>query len=258
MEFVKDLLLVILFVMLIIKNAYLYALSVRQRNYFIDTLNHDLKVATIAQIRGLEFLEKQYSHELVQEIMSSSKFSLEMINMLINTYKYEKGEQVLNRETFELKDLLNGISKSLVDKVKQKGIELSFKCDKYLHIFADKEKMYKLLLVLISVAISNADKNSTVYVICKNKQNSFKCSVVYSGKSLSEEEYRRMFLKKPRFSTVGQGIKLQLCKKIVDFHKGQIYIKKCAENLNSFTFTIPNKAEKTSFKPINLSQLQVS
>ncbi len=66
-----------------------------QRENFIKTLSHDIRVSTLAQIRGLDLLQSKYSQEeLITDINESCKYSLDMINMLLNTYRYENGEQV--------------------------------------------------------------------------------------------------------------------------------------------------------------------
>ena len=42
---------------------------IKERDYFINTLSHDLRVSTIAQIRGLDLLEKDSNNnELLTEI----------------------------------------------------------------------------------------------------------------------------------------------------------------------------------------------
>ncbi len=54
-------------------------------------------------------------------------------------------------------------------------------------------------------------KNSNfVKRVCDNLE----VSITYSGNPLSEEECRRMFSNNPRFSTVGHGIKMYMCKKL--------------------------------------------
>ena len=43
----------------------------------------------------LDLLQSKYSQEeLITDINESCKYSLDMINMLLNTYRYENGEQV--------------------------------------------------------------------------------------------------------------------------------------------------------------------
>ena len=58
----------------------------KQKEYFIETLVHDLKVPTLAQYRGLELLENEVvgnlseeQKELVSQIKYSCKYILDMI-----------------------------------------------------------------------------------------------------------------------------------------------------------------------------------
>ena len=67
-----------------------------------------------------------------------------------------------------------------------------------------------------------------------------------------------MFSKNSGFSTVGHGIKMLLCKKIIDFHKGKIFVKNNGKDINSFTFTIPCKEISITTKSTILSTLEPS
>ena len=88
MSIVKDLCLVAMFLFLIIKYLLLYRDMLKQREYFVETLSHDLRVSTIAQIRGLDLLKKNALQndnnlELISEIDKSCKFTLDMMTMLL-------------------------------------------------------------------------------------------------------------------------------------------------------------------------------
>ena len=48
----------------------------------------------------------------------------------------------------------------------------------------------------------------------------------------------------PKYSTIGHGIALYLCKKIIESHKGKIYASTDGIETNRFTFTIPLEEEK--------------
>ena len=54
----------------------------------------------------------------------------------------------------------------------------------------------------------------------RQEDNSITFSIFYKGLPLTEEEYSRIFSEKHDYTTVGHGIKMQLCKKIIDFHSG--------------------------------------
>ena len=235
--------------------------NLKQKDFFIKTLSHDFRVATLAQLRGIEYLSKtkgfdKYQTELINEIDKSCRYSLDMISMLMNSYMFEKGEQVIDYENFLLQEVVCSLVELVKPLIKEKNIKLNMSVDKSLTISADKNLIFKLILNLLTTAISYAEANSTITLASKKNKNICKFFVAYHGKSLSEEECGRMFSNQTHLSTVGHGIKMQLCKKIVDFHKGKISVKNYSKKLNSFTFTIPQKQKFTLSKTLSLSTLQ--
>jgi two-component system sporulation sensor kinase B len=198
-------------------------------------------------------LEKENKNELVDEIKKSCNFTFDMINTLLNTYKYEKGYTVLNYETFKLEDSILANSSNFIPSILEKGLRISYQLDSQVDIQADKKGLEKVFLILLSVAILNANRNSLINITTKKNKEEVEISIIYKGRFLTEEEYNRIYFKNPRFSTVGHGIKMNFCKKIIDFHKGCFSIKKNKCGLNSFSFSIPiNKRKRFSFASMSL------
>ena len=113
---IKDWIYISIFVMLIISYILLLKKMIQERKYFINTLSHDFRVAILAQIRALNFMQNKQNEicselELIEEMNDSSKFSLDLVNTLINIYKYKNREQVLNYENFNLNEVVNNICK---------------------------------------------------------------------------------------------------------------------------------------------------
>lgn len=242
MSIAKDLLFIIVLLILFFvlrKNISLKSELFNQREYFIKTLSHDLRVSTLAQIRGLDLLQKKYSESLITDVEESCKYSLDMINMLLSTYRYDNGEQILNKELFNFSDLVSCVCSKLESIIAEKGIEFYFVMNSSEIICADKIEIEKLLYYLLLTAIFYSEKNNKIAISVKKENGNLEVSVTYCGNSLSEEECRRMFMNNPRFSTVGHGIKMYMCKKIVEFHGGKILVNNIARNINSFTFIIP-------------------
>ena len=229
---IKDLSLVLIFLIFLIKYILLYKNFIKQQNFFINTLSHDLRISTIAQIRGLELLEKDTSHALVNEIKESCQFTFDMINMLLNTYKYEKREQVISIQKINLVQEIINIYTSKAKEMKKKNIKFFLKNKYNINFEGDKTGFNKILSILISIAINNAKQNTPILISIKAKNSRFNIKIIYRGLYLTEEEQDRMFSIKPKFSTVGHGIKMLLCKKIIDFHNGKIAYKKYKKDLN--------------------------
>lgn len=263
MSIVKDLLLFLFFIVLIIRYCVLLRQIKQQKEYFLNVLNHDLKVSVLAQIRGLNLLKnKNLSQDdkdcLIENIIESGEYSLDMISMLLNTYRFENGENIVKYEEFDFSELLEKCSAKLNRLALEKRINIVYQMSSDLFLEADKNFITKLCLILLLTAITNSNKEQPIMIFAKKKMGNLNVSIAYKGKPLSEEEQRRMFSKNSRFSTVGHGIKMNLCKKIIDFHCGNIYVKKINENLNCFTFTLPVSKPKISLKCVSTSGLQAS
>ena len=256
MGVVKDLLLICLFLTMVVYYIKLYSDIKRQRRYFMDTLSHDLKVAALAQIRGLDVLQKNLDMtkddaELLNDISNSCKFTLDMITMLLNTYQYELGNPVFENEAVDISDLIKLACQNLSALAEEKNIKLvSANLTENICTIGDKSSLLKMLNNLISTAISNANRGSEIYTDVRITNQTIEASITYYGKNLTNEECRKMFFKKTEYATVGHGIKMYLCKKIIDFHKGKICVKNCSDNKTSFTFTLP--LAKTNIRTKNL------
>ena len=161
--------------MILIKYFCLYKDFEIQKKYFIQTISHDLRVSTIAQIRGIELLQKIYQNELLTSINNNSK--------------------LLEKEIFE------------------KELKMVSTIDKNTCIKVDIKDFSKVIFIITSIAIYYSFCNSTIAIKDKIKNNMLELSISYTGKALSEEECRWMFYKNLRFSTVGYGIRMHLCKK---------------------------------------------
>lgn len=218
-----------------------------QREYFTKLLIHDLKIPTIAQLRGMELLSKgvlgtvnQSQRELIEEISTSCNYVLDMISTVLNAYRLDSGEKKLVFSKFKVKDLL----RDALNEVKRANH--SFKFDvkpKTLEIFGDRNALQNVVVTLISsnVTIENADAIFEISVVVKKDEICF--TISRPGIALFESEDNLIpfgkLLHNAKFTTVGYGVGLYMCKKIIDLHKGTMYASADGSNVNLITFTIP-------------------
>ena len=250
---VKDLLFIFVFLLLFVDYLILLNKFKSQKEYFINILKHDLRVSILAQIRGSDLLKKNIlprdeELEIISEVNNSSKISLDMINMLLNSFRYDSKENFLNYEKFNFSNSISNSLKKILEYASSKNIKINYNFQD-LPIQADRIEIQKMLDILISTIVINAKINSSININIQSKNSKLITEILYSGKSLTYEEENRMFGKKAIFSTVGHGIKMNLCKKIIDFHNGEIFIKKLSKDKNSFTFILPINLTTKGFKP---------
>ena len=231
-----------------------------QREYFTETLVHDLKVPTIAQLRGLELLQHETigtvsceQKELIVQIKQSCKYVLDMITTVINTYKLEGGDDNIVYEEFNISNLLTECFDEISYIAKDKN--LTFACvspQNNILLEAGRAEIKKVMLTLLSNAATYSDENERIPVNITADNDLLKFAVSCKGIALTKEECREMFNfvrnNESRFSIIGQGIEMYLSKKIIDIHNGQIFVNTDGENSNTFTFIIPRYKSKTKIK----------
>ena len=228
----------------------------RQKEYFIETLIHDLKVPTLAQLRGLELIQNGTvgeinadQKELISNITESCKYILTMISMVLNTYRYESQRNSLYYEKFDLQDIVVKSFEEISNLAKEKNIDFVYQANgDNTYLEADKEELKKVIINLLNNAVvySAVGEKIVVKIECENNNLTF--SVSSKGISLSNKEcinlFERTSEKNPKYTTVGHGISLYLCKKIIDVHNGKIFASTDGNLTNTFTFVIPQFRQK--------------
>lgn len=253
MSIVKDLLFIFLILFSTIYSYYQYKKRIDEKEYFIKTLSHDLRVSAIAQIRGLELLKKNiqnpdFQNELINNINDSCEFSLDMITTLINTYRYERKERVLEYRYFSFNNFIFEIVQKINKIALEKDIRFNYDFDNSIFFEADYYALSKAFMGVLTTTLIYADAHSNVKIKAKKTNSFLEIGIIYKGKPLTEEETRRMFSQNPKFSIVGQGIKMYFCKKIIDFHKGSIKVYNHLSNINSFLIKLPLNNKKNSLE----------
>ena len=191
-------------------------------------------------------------NELLQQIENSCKYILEMISMVLKAYRFENGQKHPLYEKINVPELVLETFEDLQDNCREKNITLVLDMQNVdsLIVEADKEDLKTVLMNLISNAILYSNKSQQVIVSVKKNDNSAHFEIINRGIILSERECMTMFDKTidsvPKYSTIGHGIALYLCKKIIESHKGKIYASTDGIETNRFTFTIPLEEKNVS------------
>ncbi len=234
---------------------------INQKNYFAETLLHDLKVPTIAQLRGLELLKHETigtisyaQEELISQIEHSCKYVLEMISMILTTYKYELKEYVLSYEEISISELVLESFIELSEDARKRGVRFSYisTSDKVI-VEADRGELKKAIKTLLSAVILYSNKGEVIMVNLSLKDELIKFSIILKSRTLSSQECATMFEYNyfegiPKYTNVGQDISLYLVKKIIDSHCGAIYASAAEEELRNIVFIIPQYRIQSTFE----------
>ena len=210
-----------------------------QRDVFINSLSHDLRIPIIAQIRALELVKNQKFGEInnaqkdiINQIEQSCRCILNLTSLMINTYKMENNSYKLLYERFNISDVIVSCFDELLPLASEKKITFEYSSDnKNLNIIADREELKKVILNLLASVISNSCIGQKISVILSLVKNKIKLTISSNNKEICTNfEYNSPF------TSVGHAIRMGFCKKIIETHHGKII----ENNKNgSFSFEIP-------------------
>ncbi len=208
---------------------------------FIELLNHDLKIPTIAQLRGLELLENNNTkniskEEIISHIKQSCKYTLDMISMIVEAYNFENNSSKLVYERFNMTELLTHCFEDLSISAMEKNITFAYNLksnDTYLE--ADKSEIKKVMINLLSNSINYTGRGNEVNVTISDKGNEMQIS-------LSSKEFANNLINGSKYSTIGQSIGMYLCKKIIEIHRGKLYITENEKKDKIVSFSLPKIA----------------
>ncbi len=214
----------------------------KQRELFINILNHDLRIPVLAQIRGIELLNKnnsgylnQYQQELINQINSSCRCVINMLSLLINTYNIENHTRKLYFEKFDLSELILASFNDLSEEAKEKNIKLIYNgTDKKIYLEADKTEIKNVILNLLFNSISHSKNGDSIFINTKISKKYIKITFGINKENVSVINPSDL-----TYTTIGTNIRMYFCKKVIEFHKGKIHKIKRA---NSFSFELPKEA----------------
>ncbi len=222
-----------------------------QKDTFIATLTHDLKTPIRADILALELLLngkfgdlKLEQKEILEEMLNSNKFMINMLDTLLAKYKYESDKVILNKSNFDLNKLIENTTKELKYLFAEKNIALKLNLSsEKIEINADIIELKRALVNLISNAIKFNKNNGSVKITTEISGNIATVIVADTGIGMSKDKMAHIFDRyvsyAKRFRCLGTGLGLFVAKKIIEAHKGTIKAASTPNKGSEFTIKIP-------------------
>lgn len=215
---------------------------------FTYIVSHDLKEPLRSIDAYSKFIIDDYQTKLDEEgkhylerIRANTERMKKLIEDLLEISRLKKKDSTIEEVEVEL--LIGEAKMRLEYAIKQKGVEIIIK-DRLPKIFCDPLRLTEVFLNLISNAIKFNDKPKPIIEIGYNDKGDFhEFYVKDNGVGIKEEYFNKIFeifqrLGK-REDAEGTGAGLTIVKKIVQMHKGEIWLESKLKEGTTFYFTIP-------------------
>jgi signal transduction histidine kinase len=225
----------------------------RHKSEFLANMSHELRTPLNAVIGFSEVLgERMFGDlndkqaEYVQDILSSGRHLLSLINDILDLAKVEAGRVELELAPFSLPAALDGTLTLVRERAGRHGLTLSLAVEGGIdEIVADERKIRQVILNLLSNAVKFTPDGGRVEVRVVPANGSVEISVLDTGIGIAPEDQAVIF---EEFRQVGSdyarkregtGLGLALARRFVELHGGKIRVESAVGQGSTFTFTIP-------------------
>ena len=218
---------------------------------FVATLTHDLKVPIVAEANILDFLlsgkfgEINEKQEIaLKNMKSSNKELIELVQIVLETYKIkEKGIKLL-KENIKLNGFINGIIDDITPFAAMSGIRVNFNPSRDMKVTADPIQLQRVIKNLINNAISHSNTKKNIDITTGEIPGFITISVVDYGQGIPQKEIKLIFNKyysaAKKFRKIGTGLGLYLSQLIIRSHGGEITVNSEENVRTEFCIKIPS------------------
>jgi GAF domain-containing protein len=230
----------------------------RHKSEFLANMSHELRTPLNAILGFSEVLaERMFGEvnekqaEYLQDILSSGRHLLSLINDILDLSKVEAGRLELELGRFHLPTALDNALTLVRERATRHGITLRQTVDEQLgDIVADERKVKQILLNLLSNAVKFTPEGGRVGVAVTAAEDGITIAVSDTGIGIAPEDQAAIF---EEFRQVGRedarkqegtGLGLTLAKKFVELHGGRIWVDSHVGQGSTFSFTLPIRLDE--------------
>lgn len=231
-----------------------------QREDFVSRLTHDLRTPLVAADRMLNFFLQEVfcaiSPEMKQAInmmIRSNQNLLEMVNTLLEVYRFEAGKKSLNYESCDLTQIATEVVGELSPLAVEKNLilkldthELNQTGNNQGIVNGDRLELRRVFNNLIANAIKFTDTGSIEVRIFQtlsptNHLSQIIIEVQDTGYGIAAEDQETIFerFRQGRNKRSGSGLGLHLSQCIVEAHGGKIELSSQLGKGSTFTVRLP-------------------
>lgn len=226
------------------------------KSEFLANMSHELRTPLNAVIGFSEVLQQKMfgglndkQMEYVEDIHSSGRHLLSLINDILDLSKIEAGKVELDRSRFDLPSTIEGTLTLVRERATRHGLSIDLSIDERLgEIEADERKVRQILLNLLSNAVKFTPDGGQIEVTAAVVDGAAEVAVKDTGIGIAPADQESIF---EEFQQVGgdhegkregTGLGLTLARKFVELHGGRIWVKSSVGKGATFSFTLPISA----------------
>src|SRR5258708_15309942 len=193
----------------------------------------------------------------LEQIHSSGKHLLGLINDILDLSKIEAGQMELRLQMVSVADVVGQVASTVEPLAKQKQIHLEFEAASAGQILADEGKLRQMILNLVSNAIKFTPEGGIVSIESARAGERLQITVADNGIGIGQDEIQRVFKEFQQVDSganrtqQGTGLGLALTRSFAILHGGNVSVESELGKGSRFTIDLPVQARSPYRPPIH-------
>ena len=249
------------------------------KSAFLSTVSHELRTPLTSVIGFAKIIRKRLHDKIFPLIEGDEKINktkeqisqnldvvvsegerlTTLINDVLDLAKIEAGKMEWHMDNIQVGEIIDRAMSATASVFDAKKLKRNVKIAKNLPVIqGDQDKLIQVIINLLSNAAKFTDKGT---VTCKavTQDNEIIVSIEDTGMGIAQEDQLKVF---DKFKQVGDtltdkpkgtGLGLPICKEIIEYHGGRIWVESELKKGSTFSFSLP--LSKTEEMPFNLNDL---
>ncbi len=228
----------------------------RHKTVFLANMSHELRTPLNAILGFSELLidstDGHFPDEtrmrFLEQIHSSGKHLLGLINDILDLSKIEAGQMELRLQMASVADIVAQVAGTVEPLAKEKRIHLEFEAASAGQILADEGKLRQMILNLVSNAIKFTAEGGSVAIKAVRVGDRMEIAVSDNGVGIAQEDLQRLFKEFQQVDSgvnrrqQGTGLGLALTRSFAILHGGEVRVQSEPGKGSLFTIDLPVEA----------------
>lgn len=219
----------------------------QELSQFTTIVSHDLKEPLRMVSQFMTKLNQKYAGILDEKAKQYIFYAVDgakrMSKMIDELLSYSKIAETQKEITLiHTNALIHDILDSMHQKIEEKSIQV--KTENLPDIYGNETGIKILFTNMLNNAIkyTSSAQEPIIHISCETEPAAWKFCIADNGEGIDPDYHQRIFQLfyriNKRENEEGNGVGLATCKKIVDLHKGNIWVDSAAQKGSQFYFTI--------------------